>query len=198
MARPRKSDDIRIRLLEVGMATFAKRGYYGTGIKEIVEGAGVPKGSFYNYFKSKEDFGIELVQTHSKEFWGAWESCFDRSTKDTLKALTDCIETMITEHEECTIHHCGIVVNLAAELIESSEGCRNAIFSVMTDWRKKLAEHFLKAQQQGIARTDLSPDDLANIFWDAWFGSLIRVKFTNSTEPLKKSVSLVLGSIIRK
>ncbi len=198
MARVRKSDDIRITLLEVGLATFAKRGYHGTGIKEIVDNAGVPKGSFYNYFKSKEDFGIELVQCHSKEFWETLESCFDHSMKDTLQALVRCFEMMIADHEECTVHHCSIGSNLAAELSESSVACRNAIQAIIYDWRTRLAEHIHKAQVLGIARTDVTADDLAQIFWDAWHGSLIRVKIANTTEPLKQTVSLVLNRIIRQ
>ncbi|MBV5350484.1 TetR/AcrR family transcriptional regulator, partial [bacterium] len=49
MSRPKNPDIIRTRLLDVGLAAFAKRGYHGTGIKEIVDTANVPKGSFYNY-----------------------------------------------------------------------------------------------------------------------------------------------------
>ena len=57
--------DVRLKLLETGIQLFAKNGYNGTGIKEIVEAVGIPKGSFYNYFKSKEEFTVEIIGFYS-------------------------------------------------------------------------------------------------------------------------------------
>ncbi|MDB5769038.1 MAG: transcriptional regulator, TetR family, partial [Collimonas fungivorans] len=58
-------NDTRATLLETGLRLFAEQGYNGTGIKEIVDATGVPKGSFYNYFKSKEDFGAEVISFYA-------------------------------------------------------------------------------------------------------------------------------------
>ena len=191
------SDDTRTRLLEVGLKTFANRGYHGTGIKEIVDTAGVPKGSFYNYFKSKEDFGIEIIRRHSKEFWDTWDSCFDQGISDTIDALKACFEKMILEHVECAVYNCCIVGNLCAELSEHSAGCNITIASFLDHWRGNLARYIEMAQGEGIARTDLTPDELAFLFWDTWHGTLIRVRITSSVDPLRKNVSLVLDSVIR-
>lgn len=197
MARIRKSDEIRTRLLEIGLKTFANRGYHGTGIKEIVESAGVPKGSFYNYFKSKEDFGIEIIRRHSLEFWETLERCFDRGIPDPIDALNTCFEKMITEHEECTVFHCSIVGNLVVELSEHSVPCKATIATFYSHWLENLATHIKRAQELGIARIDVPCDDLVMLFWDAWHGALFRVRIEDSTELLKRSVSFVLQKIIR-
>ena len=84
MARPENPDTTRTRLLEVGLSLFAKRGHHGTGIKEIVDTAHVPKGSFYNYFKGKEDFGIEIVRRHSAGFWQKWYAGIGENAVDPL------------------------------------------------------------------------------------------------------------------
>ena len=49
-------------LIEAGKGIMLRKGYHGTGVKEIVDAAGVPKGSFYNYFKSKEDFVLSAME----------------------------------------------------------------------------------------------------------------------------------------
>ena len=47
--------DKRARILASGTSVMLRKGYNGTGVQEITQGAGVPKGSFYHYFESKED-----------------------------------------------------------------------------------------------------------------------------------------------
>ena len=56
MARPRRSENTRQELLELGVRLLSENGYNGTGLKQILDEAGVPKGSFYNYFPSKEAY----------------------------------------------------------------------------------------------------------------------------------------------
>ena len=53
--------DKRARILAAGTEAMLLKGYNGTGVQEITQGAGVPKGSFYHYFESKEDFAIQAL-----------------------------------------------------------------------------------------------------------------------------------------
>ena len=55
--------ETKARLLEVGRCIFSEKGYNHTGIEAILQAAGVPKGSFYNYFASKEDFGLQVIDS---------------------------------------------------------------------------------------------------------------------------------------
>ncbi|NET33869.1 MAG: TetR/AcrR family transcriptional regulator, partial [Cyanothece sp. SIO1E1] len=66
MARPKRNENIREKLLEQGLQLFISQGYHGTGIKEVVDQVRVPKGSFYNYFESKDHFGAEVIRHYSK------------------------------------------------------------------------------------------------------------------------------------
>ena len=70
----KKNNEIKINLIESGLKLFSERGYHGTGIKEIVDSQGVPKGSFYNYFESKEDFIAEIVKHYEGILEKLWES----------------------------------------------------------------------------------------------------------------------------
>ncbi len=197
MAKSVKNIDVRSRLIQVGLSTFAKRGYHGTGIKEIVDTAEIPKGSFYNYFKSKEEFGVEIVRCHSVEFWKNWNECFDVNEENPIEALKKCFNRMITEHEECVVWTCGIVGILVAEMSATSELCRITAHEVMNGWQSNLAIYIRSAQELGIARADISAEDFSALFWDAWHGSLIRVKIENSITPVKLCAAVMLNRIIR-
>src|SRR5262249_3719193 len=88
MARPplkrEPRSDTRHTILEAGIRSVLKRGYERSGLAEILREAGVPKGSFYYYFASKEDFGLQLIE-HWLENYGEAEA----SLKDeTLSPLT--------------------------------------------------------------------------------------------------------------
>jgi len=68
MPGTRQNKEIRKKLLEAGVSIFIDQGYHGTGIQEVVDKAGIPKGSFYNYFKSKEDFGSKTIVHFGEQF----------------------------------------------------------------------------------------------------------------------------------
>src|SRR5499427_6717908 len=52
---------VREQLLDTGLRVLHERGFNATSVQDITEAAGVPKGSFYNHFESKEDLGAEVV-----------------------------------------------------------------------------------------------------------------------------------------
>ena len=198
MARPRRNEHIQELLLEIGLACFSKQGYHGTGIKEIVDAAGVPKGSFYNYFSSKEDFAAEVIRHYAECYWSEWASYFnDGVEEDPCSALRHSFELMISKHENSEVKTGCIVGNLAAEISETSPLCRQAMQTVIAEWRERFAGYVQSAQTQGSIRTDMSANDLADIFCNAWEGSLLRMKIENSTEPLKRCIAIMFDKFFR-
>jgi TetR/AcrR family transcriptional regulator, transcriptional repressor for nem operon len=198
MARPKNPDTTRTRLLEVGLTLFAKRGYHGTGIKEIVDTAHVPKGSFYTYFKSKEDFGIEIVRWHSADFWQKWHATINEHAADPLQSLRDCFDTMLVDHIDCAVNTFCVVAHVAAEMCESSAECRITIKTQLKDMCGTISGYIRKAQLHGIARDDVDADELAYMFWDAWLGSILRMKIEDTIEPVKQCNALLFDRLLRK
>src|SRR5438105_2709902 len=60
--------DVRTALLEVGMDMMFEKGYTNTGIQEILSALRVPKGSFYHYFDSKENFAVEIIRHFDQSY----------------------------------------------------------------------------------------------------------------------------------
>ena len=61
MARPNLFQDTREHILATGETLIRNRGFTAAGLTELLSVANVPKGSFYHYFKSKEDYGVALL-----------------------------------------------------------------------------------------------------------------------------------------
>src|SRR5690348_18515109 len=75
LGMPRPSNpDVRRRLIESGLKLISKQGFAGSGVADITASAGIPKGSFYQYFESKQSYAIELLD----DYWRAVE---DKHTK---------------------------------------------------------------------------------------------------------------------
>lgn len=197
MPRLNKSDIARQKLLDTGLVLFARNGYHGVGIKQIVDSVQIPKGSFYNYFKSKEDFAVEIIRRHSADFWQQWRDNFNSTTANPLIALRDCFYAMISDHTECSVNTFFVVSLIVAEISENSEACRAAIKLILADMCSNLAEQIRKAQLGGYARTDCTAEEMALLFWDAWQGSMVRMKIDNSPQPVSQCVALFFDTIFR-
>lgn len=200
MARKKSADLEKTKqiLLEVGLSLFEKKGFNATGIQEIATLAEIPKGSFYNYFSSKEEFGVAVIRYYTEINTERWKNTLDEATKkeDSYKALSMAF-LAITEKYRCAEIKKGCLLgNLAAEISEASEECRIALQESVSKYKKILAERLLIGQQEGKVRSDLSAQGLADLVWDCWQGSLLRMKIENSVEPVSHDLELLFHHIL--
>jgi len=197
MGRPRLSHETKTRLLDEGVASLIGQGYHGTGIKEVLDQVKVPKGSFYNYFESKEHFGAEVIRHYAGQFLVQLDAQLGKPKADALSALKRCFKQMIRSFDESD-QACGCLVgNLGAELGASSELCREAMAEAMHGIQGRFAQAIKRAQDQGKVRSDISADDLAEFLLNSWEGALIRMKIENSVGPLRKFCTLFLDKFLQ-
>lgn len=183
VSRPRRSEPTRLRLLEVGADMLLDQGYHGTGIQAVLDTVGVPKGSFYNYFDSKEHFAAEVIRHVAGGSCGALDALAREAQEDALGALRRHLKRRIKEYEGSCCGGC-LIGNLGAE-IEDSELCRQALADAMQAMIERYAEVLEQGQRQGTVRGDVAAIDLAAQLVDAWEGALLRMKILRSTQPLK-------------
>jgi TetR/AcrR family transcriptional repressor of nem operon len=129
MVRPRLSETTRQRLLEEGVSSFLIHGYHGTGIKHVLDQVKVPKGSFYNYFKSKEDFGAAAIQ-HYADCFGKKVMKALAGAPDPLTGLREFFETLMTGFVVGGYVGGCLSANLGGEL-EGSDVCRKTLASAL-------------------------------------------------------------------
>jgi TetR/AcrR family transcriptional repressor of nem operon len=195
MARKKSADLEKTKqdLLEVGLSLFEEKGFNATGIQEIATSAGIPKGSFYNYFPSKDDFGVAVINYYTKFNTGIWQDLLDTKTEkeNSYEALISAFLS-ITEKYRCAEVKKGCLLgNLAAEISDASEKCRMALQVSVNTYKTILAERLLLGQQFGKVRNDLPAQLLADLIWDCWQGSLLRMKIEKSVEPVNHDLDLL-------
>ncbi len=189
--------EARTKLLQTGLRLFAENGYNGTGIKEIVDEVGVPKGSFYNYFKSKEDFSVEIIQFYSDSLSVLWDGFLASGPSEPLGALRHSFEMVISHHEQSRVRTGCLIGNLAAEISEASELCREKMHHATIAWKKRLSGYVRQGQAMGSIRNDISTEDLTDFIWNAWEGALLNMKIANSTTPVKECIRLLFDYFLK-
>lgn len=200
MAR-KKSIDLEMtknKILEAGLDTFKRQGFNATGIQEIATIAGVPKGSFYNYFGSKEEFGVAIIFYYSDAYIKKWHRLLAQGGVDPYLAMKYVFVQMIVEYEEAEKKPGCLLGNLAAELSEASEDCRVAMQQVIHSWKDLMVKQLVAGQENGKVRTDLTAGQMADFFWDAWQGSLLRMKIENSAMPVSSTLTMLFDYVMAK
>src|SRR5258705_10716495 len=85
--------DTRTALLEAGKEIMFEKGYSNTGIQEVLSSVGVPKGSFYHYFESKEDFALKIIRNVEENYATLLGTFMRDTTKTPVARLLNYCET---------------------------------------------------------------------------------------------------------
>lgn len=196
---PRTADptDIPERLLSAGLQLFLQQGYNATGIQQLTDQAGVPKGSFYNHFASKEAFAAAIVDRYAHNMQRSWERMVATAPAEPMAAIRHVFSQMLSYHERSTCSAGCLIGNFAAEIALSSEACRQNLLAAQLAWRERLAGLLTVAQASGGIRSDIDATALSALTWAAWEGGLLRMKVERSVQPLRDSVALIFDQLFR-
>jgi len=184
-------------LLDEGVALLMRQGYHGTGLKEILDAVNIPKGSFYNYFGSKENFAAEVIVHYITPYLNQLNQYLNESEGNAVAALNRYIEESIAELERTDFKGGCLLGNLMGELSDTSDLCRMALQNALNDYRNVWEEGLRRGQKEKRIRTDKSAHEMADLWVNAWQGALLRMKIEQSTEPLKQCYSQLLGDFFK-
>ncbi|MBE0435054.1 MAG: TetR family transcriptional regulator C-terminal domain-containing protein [Methylomicrobium sp.] len=187
----------RDNLLNQGVKLLMAQGYHGTGLKEILDAVKIPKGSFYNYFGSKENFGAEVIQHYIEPFIKQLDTYLEHSNGDALEALRRYYHELIADAEKENFKGGCLLGNLMGEIGDTSEVCQKSLQSAVTRYRNTIRSGLTQAQQQGTVRTDLLAEEMADLLLNAWQGALLRMKIEQSSEPLQQCCRKLLNGYFR-
>ncbi len=197
MAKTPRGEEKRRLLLARGAVMLMEKGYHGTGIQEVVDSVKVPKGSFYNYFDSKEHFAREVIRFSAALTMDELDAQLARDDVEALQLIAECFERQGCHCEESEFREGCIFGNLAAEVAESSEVCRHAAAEAMEAMGRKYRDVLARGQREGTVRSDVSAGELAELLVNAWEGAVLRMKVVKSKRPLEQVVGLLMGKFFR-
>lgn len=176
-----------------GIALFKTQGFHGTGLKEILTAVRIPKGSFYSYFASKEDFAAELVGVYIASYLVRLQDCLLAHPGDALTGLRRYVDELIGELEDSGFRGGCLLGNFIGELSDTSDICRIALQKAVHRYRDGWEAGFVRAQREGAVRSDKPARELADLWLSAWQGALLRMQIEQSALPLKQCKNELLN-----
>lgn len=186
MPKSSKKEFNREGLLNQGVVFFMNQGYHGTGLQEILDAVNVPKGSFYNYFNSKEEFGAAVIQHYIEPFIARLSTHLQQSGSDALGAIRHYFAELIVELEENKFKGGCLLGSLMGEIGSTSDICQQSLQSAIARYRDLLQSGLAQAQQQGTVRADKTPEEMADLLINTWQGALLRMQIEKSSAPVKQ------------
>ncbi|TAJ22019.1 MAG: TetR family transcriptional regulator [Planctomycetota bacterium] len=196
MSPPIKDTGTRARLLEVGAEAISEKSFTSCGLAEILERARVPKGSFYHYFKSKEEFGVALIEKETVEFVDELRPIIADRKRTPLERLRAIFEMM---RDECVARGAArqcLIPKLALETGQLSEPVQAAIKAAYDQWRALLAQVVREAQAAGELSRSRDPERLAGVLVMLWEGATMRTQIDRSMQPIDDFLAFVFGSLL--
>ena len=195
---PRDNPDTREALIRSGLEVLTEQGFTAAGIDGILKRVGVPKGSFYHYFASKEAFGRAVLAHYA----GYFARKLDRYLKDPSRAPLARIEAFAEDAKAGMARHdfkrgC-LVGNLGQEVGLLPESYRDALEGVLDDWQQRLAQCLREAREDGELAPDADCEALADFFWIGWEGAVMRAKLKGTAGPLDTFMTAYLAGLPRR
>lgn len=191
-----KRPDSREQLLNAGVAALHSKGFNGCGVQEITEAAGVPKGSFYNYFESKEVFSAEVLE----HYWGQLASKNLAILSDeNIPALTRLKSYFVQRaevHGEGNYERGCMIGNLATEVTGQSRLVRDRLGGLFAEWVRVIANCIRDAQEAGEIDSDLPSEIIASFLVNAWQGSVMRAKVDRDSSSFDQFIDVVFSKLL--
>ncbi|ELA9391717.1 TPA: TetR/AcrR family transcriptional regulator [Vibrio parahaemolyticus] len=183
-----KTNDTRQHILDVGYELIVTRGFTSVGLSELLKTAKVPKGSFYHYFKSKEQFGEAMIQDYFNKYFEQLTARFTNTELNGYQRLMSYFEEMVkVEDDVCNANKC-LLVKLSAEVSDLSEPMRIALRRGADKTIQAMAECIDVGIQDGsIPNGDSAL--LARQIYYLWNGASLLNKLYQDQEALTQSLT---------
>jgi len=179
------TSETRAALLRSGLALLTEKGYSATGLEEILRREGVPKGSFYHYFDSKQAFGLALIDEYQRFFCHRLDKCLTATEMEPLQRLAAFVELSEQGMARYQFRRGCLIGNLGQELTALPEDFRQRLCEAMQQWQQRLANCLEEAQQVGQIAPEQDCQQLAYLFWTGWEGAVLRAKLEQNGRALQ-------------
>ncbi len=192
-----RKETTRNLLLDIGKRIFLERGYNSAGIESVLQAAGVPKGSFYHYFDSKEDFGLRVLDRFAEEYNSRIDAALNDESRSPLDRLRGYFEEICECLESRQCRSGCLVGNLSQEMADHSEAFRARLEEIFEGWCRRFADGLEQARRAGEISGEIDPVELAEFWLNSWQGAILRAKAKRSTAPLRVFLNVAFGAVLQ-
>ena len=192
-----EAHNTRDHLLQVGLRRIHAMGYSATGVKEILDEADVPKGSFYHHFSSKEAFANEVLKLYVRGENDRAEKILGKGKAAPLKRLRRYFEELISVYGHTAAVRGCMLGNFSLEMADQSDSIQSLLHHSFSSWQIAIAGVLQEAMDRGDLTKLNRPEDLAFFLVNSYEGALLRSKADRSDKPLENFLYFAFSVLLK-
>jgi TetR/AcrR family transcriptional repressor of nem operon len=185
-----QTNDVRQGIIDAGQRLMSAKGFSGVGLNEILTTAGVPKGSFYHYFGSKEAFGEALLESYFETYLAEIDETLAQPGLTMAQRLMNYFQQWQDNQSFLDCQGKCLAVKLGAEVADLSPAMRSALKRGTSGIADRLARAIEAGVLEGSLSVDDAPDRVGEGLYQLWLGASIMVKITRTTEPFARAMTM--------
>ena len=163
--------DTQAHILATGRRLTARRGYTGVGLNDLLKAAGVPKGSFYHYFSSKEGYGCALLEAYVEDYMRRLDQTLGHPAQDARTRLLAFFARWREKQAGSDPEGRCLVVKLSAEVADLSPDMSRIIRDGISTILARLADTLRRGMADGSIGAVDDPQALAETLYHLWLGA---------------------------
>jgi TetR/AcrR family transcriptional repressor of nem operon len=183
-------------ILEIGTDLILKNGYNNIGLNKILEAANIPKGSFYYYFKSKQDFGIQVIKFYSENSLTFLNGYLTDASKEPKERIISFFEDMQKVYVDKEFKEGCLLGNSSLELSDMSEAFSNSVAYELNKWQDCFELCIKEGQDANTIKKEESAKDMSDFILTTWEGSLLRMKSSKNTDSIATFIKFLKKYIL--
>lgn len=181
-------EDVREHILATGQRIMASKGYSAVGLNEILTEAGVPKGSFYHYFGSKDAFGVAMLESYFDDYLANMDETLGQSNGTMQQKLMHYWQQwQETQSFQACQGKC-LAVKLGAEVADLSETMRQTLEKGTAGIVTRLTDAIKAGVEEGSLRIEEKPEVVAESLYQLWLGASVMVKIVRNKRPFDSAM----------
>ncbi|WP_160114250.1 TetR/AcrR family transcriptional regulator [Aquimarina sp. AU119] len=181
--------------MEIGIKILSQKGYHNLGLREFLQNAEIPSGSFYYYFKSKEDFAAKVLEYYGDKGVTYYTARLLESDIPYTKRLETVFNEELKRLGVSEYKEGCMVGSLSSEIAGQSEAIQKVADNNYKKWQAIFNQFFTEGQKSGDFSKDFEASEMAVFFLTSRQGVMTHMKAAGNDESYRLFMSFIMKII---